>query len=97
MKRIGGCPACFFSPAACTVAAPIGSVRNNKTSSIGESRDCTKKEIAERTIKLPQLYMARCLAIALIASKPVFGTCCRRLFQSDSLRASLRKTRGNAA
>ncbi|WP_171899726.1 MULTISPECIES: hypothetical protein [unclassified Rhizobium] len=51
-----------------------------------------KKEIAERTIKLPQLYMARRLAIALIASKPVFDTCCASSFQDDSLPASPRDT-----
>ncbi|WP_206120417.1 hypothetical protein [Rhizobium laguerreae] len=97
MKRIGGCPACFFCPAACEVAAPIGKVRNNKTSNIRENRDFTEKEIAERTIELPQLYIVRRLAIALIASKLVFDKCCRQaLSQGDSLPTSLRETHDDA-
>ncbi|WP_246621442.1 hypothetical protein [Rhizobium laguerreae] len=54
MKLIGGCAA-FFSPAACEVAAPIGKVKRRKTSNNLENRHFTKKEIAKRTIKLPQL------------------------------------------
>ncbi|MGO6849313.1 hypothetical protein ACCS68_02785 [Rhizobium beringeri] len=55
MKLIGGCAA-FFSSAACKVAAPIGKVKRRKTSNDLENKHFTKKEIAKRTIKLPQLY-----------------------------------------
>ncbi|MGO6939638.1 hypothetical protein [Rhizobium leguminosarum] len=54
MKFIGGCAA-SFSPAACEVAAPIGKVKRRKTSNNLENRHFIKKEIAKRTIKLPQL------------------------------------------
>ncbi|MGO7589824.1 hypothetical protein [Rhizobium leguminosarum] len=55
MKLIGGCAA-FFSSAACAITAPIGKVKRRKTSNDLENRHFTKKEIAKRTIKLPQLY-----------------------------------------
>ncbi|WP_245442495.1 hypothetical protein [Rhizobium chutanense] len=72
MKRIGGCPVCFFCSAACEVAAPIGKFKKNMASNTRKNRYFPKTEIAKRTIKSPQLYMRRQLAIAPNRSKPDF-------------------------
>ncbi|WP_245309646.1 hypothetical protein [Rhizobium sp. R339] len=85
MKRIGGCPAGFFFSAA-SEAAPVGKVRNNRTSNNSENRNFTEKEFAPRTIKSPQLYMTIRLPIASISSKPDFNLACRPASSSgDSL------------
>ncbi|WP_246590358.1 hypothetical protein [Rhizobium lentis] len=72
MKRIGGCPAGFFCPAACEVAAPIGKLNRRKPSNIRKNRYLRCKRDAKRTIKSPQLYMLIRLAIASYRSKSDF-------------------------
>ncbi|WP_259666453.1 hypothetical protein [Rhizobium bangladeshense] len=72
MKRIGGCPAGLFSPAACEATAPIGKPNRRKTSKMRENRCFRCRLNARRTIKSPQLYMTIRLSIALRRSKPDF-------------------------
>ncbi|WP_259672282.1 hypothetical protein [Rhizobium sp. NLR22b] len=72
MKRIGGCPACFFCPAACEGAAPSDKFNKRTTSTARENRCLKCQPGAKRTIKSPQLYMMIRLSIASCRSKPDF-------------------------